>query len=135
MPWCRIQPYLARIFLGYLLHRQRGYDIKLDWVGRVWVESFQFSDLNGTFKVVVLIGWIVALGALFAVVYGLNLPSYFEGEMAMEPTKATTITYGGLHRLNWGTALGWVVWACAKGYGGKLLSLLFDWNSCTEWYK
>lgn len=30
----------------------------------------------------------------------------------------TQVTYGGLHRLAWGAALAWVVYACHHGYGG-----------------
>eukprot|EP00095_Tigriopus_kingsejongensis_P009191 maker-scaffold299_size217019-snap-gene-0.12 protein:Tk09191 transcript:maker-scaffold299_size217019-snap-gene-0.12-mRNA-1 annotation:"hypothetical protein DAPPUDRAFT_306180" len=103
MPWCRIQPYLAGAILGYLLHRQRNKTIELNWVA-------------------VVMGWVLALGCLFAVVYGLDLPTVLETQIA--PTKAVSISYGGLHRLVWGLGLAWIVWACAKGYGGWINTLL-----------
>lgn len=36
----------------------------------------------------------------------------------------TRLTYGGLHRLAWGAALGWLVFACHNGYGGVVNEFL-----------
>eukprot|EP00094_Tigriopus_californicus_P012896 TCALIF_12469-PA protein Name:"Similar to nrf-6 Nose resistant to fluoxetine protein 6 (Caenorhabditis elegans)" AED:0.06 eAED:0.04 QI:8/0.90/0.75/1/0.90/0.91/12/23/645 len=117
-----MQMFLVTPFLMYPMWRFKKFFFNYFWP-IVWILVSTITIMVLT-EVVVLIGWIVALGGLFAVVYGLNLPSYFGEEMAREPTRATAISYGGLHRLTWGIALSWVVWACTKGYGGWINSFL-----------
>ena len=73
----------------------------------------------------VIWGWTMAIGTGFAVVYGMDVPARFdEGRI---PSEVTNVFYGSLHRLAWGLALSWVVWACSKGYGGNSLNTH---NSC-----
>ncbi len=61
-----------------------------------------------------MIAWVLAFGMGLAVVYGLNV------KVGMEPpSHAVSVIYGGFHRLAWSLALGWVIFACARGYGGK----------------
>lgn len=98
MPWTRFQPYGVGIILGYILHRQKGKNIRLS-------------------PILVALGWVVAAGTGFAVVYGLNLPHIVE--TLDLPSKAENIFYGSFHRLAWGCALAWMVWACVSGYGGE----------------
>ena len=69
---------------------------------------------------IVVIAWTISLSTLFVVIYGLNMPVLFE--TGLPPSEATNIFYGGLHRLAWAIALAWVIWACAKGYGGETIS-------------
>ena len=61
-------------------------------------------------------GWTLASITGLLVVFGMYnynlLTSQFPYEMM------TSVTYGGGHRLAWGAALGWVVFACHNGYGG-----------------
>ena len=52
----------------------------------------------------------------YLVIYGLNLPEVYNG---IPLTKEVNYIYGGFHRLAWGVALGWVVFACCRGYGGE----------------
>ena len=62
--------------------------------------------------------WILVSGTGFAVIYGLNLPQVlFHGKQL---SKAESAAYGGIHRLAWGVAVGWVVFACCRGYGGNV---------------
>jgi len=63
-----------------------------------------------------MIAWTMAFIVGYLVVYGLNLPDYFAGNL---PSKAVNAVYGGFHRLAWGMALSWVIFACCRGYGGK----------------
>jgi hypothetical protein len=51
------------------------------------------------------------------VIYGLNLPEMLI--KGVQPSKTATYIYGGFHRLAWGIAVGWVVFACCRGYGGE----------------
>ena len=60
--------------------------------------------------------WLTAFGIGIGVVYGLKVHDFI---LTGEPkSEATNIAYGSLHRLAWGLALAWVVFACVKGYGG-----------------
>ena len=61
--------------------------------------------------------WALAFSLGYLVVYGLNLPEIYSGH---ELSKSATYIYGGFHRLAWGLALGWLVFACCRGYGGAL---------------
>ena len=62
--------------------------------------------------------WMVAFVLGYLVVYGLNLPEVYSGHPL---PKAAAYLYGGFYRLAWGLAVGWVVFACCRGYGGKAL--------------
>ena len=60
-------------------------------------------------------GWAAAFATGLAVVYGLNI------RLDMEAlSDVATAFYGGLHRAAWALALGWLIFACCRGYGGKL---------------
>ena len=62
--------------------------------------------------------WALAVGTGIGVIYGLDIPRFLE---TGEPkSMATNIAYGSLHRLAWGFALAWMVFACVKGYGGTV---------------
>ena len=64
----------------------------------------------------------MAFATGYLVVYGLNVPAiFFEGK-TLSP--AETHIYGGFHRLAWGMAVGWVIFACCRGYGGRLINIL-----------
>ena len=74
--------------------------------------------------------WSIAIAIGFSVVYGLNLPIRMPGDSNVvtldqigDETKdlslAASAVYGGFHRFAWAVAIGWVVFACCRGYGGK----------------
>ena len=78
-----------------------------------------FFSQNPTQQELVIWGWTLAIGTGIAVVFGMDVPArYDEGRM---PSEVTNAFYGSLHRLAWGLALSWVVWACSKGYGGTVI--------------
>ena len=58
--------------------------------------------------------WLSAFAVGFGVVYGLDIHAGME-----PPSIATNVVYGGFHRAAWGLALGWLIFACCRGYGGK----------------
>ena len=106
-PWCRFSPYIAGILLGYILHITKKKPIKMNFVVATW-------------------GWMVAFATGFAVIYGLNIPKRLEEGDHL--TAAANMIYGGFHRLAWAIAVGWVVFACARGYGGWINTFL-SWNA------
>ncbi len=56
----------------------------------------------------------------YLVIYGLNIPQVYAGNF---PSKSAIYIYGGFHRLAWAMAVGWVIFACCRGYGGNYLKL------------
>ena len=80
--------------------------------------------------------WSFAIATGLAVIYGLNLPKRIPGDTSInglddldgvdlrgyqEPFSLAAIAiYGGFHRFAWSVAIGWVAFACCRGYGGKL---------------
>ena len=62
----------------------------------------------------------MAFAVGYIVIYGLNVPEF----AVNGPSKAAIYIYGGFHRLAWAMAVGWVVFACCRGYGGKFVSIL-----------
>ncbi|KAG0719426.1 O-acyltransferase like protein [Chionoecetes opilio] len=102
-PWCRASPYLVGLCLGYLLRVVDREKVKLTW----WQ---------------VALGWVAALATMSAVVFGVTDYNTFSGIHEYNP--AISILYGGLHRLAWGVAVAWLVFACHMGYGGLANSFL-----------
>ena len=79
--------------------------------------------------------WCAAIAIGLSVVYGLNLPIRIPGDSNVvtldqlgDETKdlnlAASAVYGGFHRFAWAVSIGWVVFACCRGYGGKFLYVL-----------
>ncbi|XP_037084155.1 nose resistant to fluoxetine protein 6-like [Pollicipes pollicipes] len=101
-PWMRCTVWLVGIGLGFLLHKLRG--------RRVTLRPWQY-----------LPGWIAAFAVGISVVYGM-----YGYQMPWDPTpsKAVAVAYGGLHRLAWGLAVSWVIFACVTGYGGAINTFL-----------
>jgi hypothetical protein len=60
-----------------------------------------------------------------AVVYGLDLGI---NRLNTPLNTAENVSYAGLHRLAWGLALGWVILACCRGYGGCLKNYFINHN-------
>ena len=50
--------------------------------------------------------------------YGLDISSGME-----DPSKFIHAFYGGFHRAAWALALGWLIFACTRGYGGEWMLL------------
>lgn len=85
--------------------------------------------VSASIQVVVMAGWSLALVTGFLVVFGMYSYNNFIAPMPYDVM--TQITYSGLHRLAWGAALAWVVFACHNGYGGTPFPIvLFFTFSC-----
>ncbi|XP_064097742.1 O-acyltransferase like protein-like [Macrobrachium nipponense] len=100
---CRAQPYLAGMVLGILFRRDGKRKLKLE----MWQ---------------VILGWLLATVAGLAVVFGMY--NYNQFNQYPGYNWADSIFYASLHRLAWGLALAWVVFACHYGYGGAVNGFL-----------
>ncbi len=52
-----------------------------------------------------------------AVVYGVDVQGILNGEKD-DLSDAASAAYNAFHRLAWGVALSWLIFACHHGYGG-----------------
>ena len=75
--------------------------------------------MNGSIQNVVTIGWIFSVASALGVLYG--LVPYLDEEATPVINPLYRVAYGCLHRLVWAAAIGWVIVACANGYGGMKL--------------
>merc|ERR1712136_272974 len=118
MPWCRFSPYIGGVVLGYILYRTKEKEIRIP-------------------RVVNLMLWMAAFAIGLAVVYGLNIPKLFPGDSNIvtldqigdvnpsdQLSLAENSVYGGFHRFAWSVAIGWVIFACCRGYGGWINDFL-----------
>ncbi len=64
----------------------------------------------------VCVGWVSAFAIGLAVAYG--LVPYLDPSAVPEIDKVIQVAYGSFSRLAWSVAVGWVIFACIKGYGG-----------------
>ena len=103
VPWCRYQPYIVGLVLGYFLHKMRKQPkLKLNSVILTWI-------------------WAVAFAVGASVIYGLF--PYQSDFFAIASTTERSI-YNGFHRLAWSISLSWVILACVKGVGGPVNTIL-----------
>ena len=103
VPWCRFQPYIVGLLLGFVLHKMRKQpSLKLNAVVLTWI-------------------WAAAFATGAAVIYGLNP---YQIDSSVVASKAARSFYNGFHRLAWSFALSWVILACVKEVGGPVNSIL-----------
>jgi len=105
VPWCRYQPYLVGLGLGYLLHQLRNQP-------RL---PIAFNPIVVTWL------WLISAAMACLVIYGL-VP--YQKDVELEASTIVRALYGGLHRLAWSFSLSWVILACVKGCGGPVNSIL-----------
>ncbi|XP_071495105.1 O-acyltransferase like protein-like [Diadema antillarum] len=95
-PYTRIPTYLVGMVVGYVMFRLKDKkDFKLN-------------------KVVACVGWVLALGTMFGVIYGVH---WAQGRYS---PFAEALIYLTFSRLAWGVAVGWVIFACLVGAGGPI---------------
>jgi len=103
VPWCRFQPYLVGLGLGYLLYKTKDQSkLPLNPMAVAWI-------------------WTVAFLVGCLVIYGL-VP--YQKDMTLAASLPERAIYGGFHRLAWALALSWVILACIKGAGGPVNTIL-----------
>ncbi|KAJ4432079.1 hypothetical protein ANN_20693, partial [Periplaneta americana] len=91
-PWTRLGPYLVGMMVGWILYKT---DCKIKMS-----------------KMAVVAGWLLSIGCLLALVYGLY-------DTQLHPIVAAA--YSSLSHTAWALSLSWIVIACCTGYGGKRL--------------
>jgi len=103
VPWCRYQPYLVGLGLGYLLYKMKNQPkLNLNPIAVTWI-------------------WAIAFAVGSVVIYGL-VP--YQKDPTLVASIGARSMYGGLHRLAWSLAVSWVILACVKGVGGPVNSIL-----------
>ncbi|CAC5402097.1 unnamed protein product [Mytilus coruscus] len=98
-PYFRMGPYLVGMFTGYLLYKT---DLKL--------KMNRFLNL---------FGWLIATVSACAVLYGV-----YDDVNGSRESRDVSSFYITVHRTVWGAAVGWVIFACAHGYGGYVNTVL-----------
>eukprot|EP00095_Tigriopus_kingsejongensis_P002500 maker-scaffold64_size435223-snap-gene-2.28 protein:Tk02500 transcript:maker-scaffold64_size435223-snap-gene-2.28-mRNA-1 annotation:"hypothetical protein DAPPUDRAFT_60562" len=107
-PWCRCQPYIVGIMLGYILHRSRGQPIQLSWALSYWM-------------------WILATATALAILWGVDAHSVWQG--AERSSLLASVFYNAGSRLAWALALGWLILACSKNLPGSYwISRFLGWE-------
>ncbi|XP_056633905.1 nose resistant to fluoxetine protein 6 [Diorhabda sublineata] len=94
-PWTRLGPYLIGMCTGWFLFKKNC--------------QLQLS------KIILSVGWILSIGTLLSLVYGLY-------ETKLTPWLGAT--YSSLSHSAWALALAWIVVACVTGYGGPVDKIL-----------
>lgn len=121
-PWFRSPPYFAGVFLGYILHVTRDQTVRLHTVV-AYIHSDTAQEqliLYGLYfmQVYVVIGWVFSCATCLLVVFG--LAPYLNEDKVPDIHPLISTLYGSFHRFAWGISLAWIVFACVRGYGGKL---------------
>ena len=69
-----------------------------------------------------VIGWIISI---VMVIFAINGPlPYLDEETTPVIDPMFTLIYGVFHRSIWSIAITWIIFVCAKGYGGNISLLL-----------
>ncbi|KAK2569479.1 Nose resistant to fluoxetine protein 6 [Acropora cervicornis] len=100
-PYTRVASYLVGMVLGYVLQSEKS-----------WKTS------KGITYIFNVIGWCLTTAISLSTVYG----PYKTGRKHF--TSAENIMYGTLECFGWSLALAWVIFACHRGLGGLVNSIL-----------
>ncbi len=77
---------------------------------------------SSLFQILVLSLWACAFATGIAVVYGIDAQGILNsGDL---PSDTAEAFYNAFHRLAWGLALAWLIFACHNGYGGFIQDFL-----------
>ncbi|XP_062589905.1 nose resistant to fluoxetine protein 6-like [Saccostrea cucullata] len=98
-PYARIAPYVIGVLTGYFMWKSER-RVKLP-------------------KVIVVLGWIIALVCVSSVVFGTT-----EQYRGHKSSTAVTALYNSLSKTTWSLGLAWIIFACSIGYGGFINTFL-----------
>ena len=116
--YTRAQPYIYGILIGYILFKMRGKSLDIHWV-RIDIKQFKDS-LSESFQTTNVVLWLVAFAIGWECVFGISHLRRSNKYMFPPWSTFEACVYEMLSRLAWSVALGWVVVACAKGWGGPV---------------
>ncbi|XP_046390452.1 nose resistant to fluoxetine protein 6-like [Ischnura elegans] len=97
----RMGPYILGLMIGFVLHNLRGKNLHLS-------------------KLTVIFGWTMSFSLFVFVLYG----PYSTLQMGTPQQAFPDSLYASTHRISWAIALGWLVFASCKGYGGPINQIL-----------
>jgi len=90
----RMAPYIVGIALGYIMYKYK---------------NTRLSLLS------VVSGWCVAFATMYLVIFG----AFDMVQFGHQYNATEAALYASLHRVSWALAVGWLIFACNNGYGGK----------------
>ncbi|CAL1546666.1 unnamed protein product [Lymnaea stagnalis] len=102
-PWTRVGPYALGLILGFMLFKTRSQ-----------------ARLH---KILVTFGWMISIGGALALVY-VTYDYTKNGVTSLSWTDNSINAYEILRSPMWAICIGWVIFACASGYGGFINSFL-----------
>lgn len=122
-PWARAPVYLVGIWFGWYLHVTKESPIRLSkvYISRLLIikkkQRIKKNNFFIFYKPVVALAWTLSTAAGLAIVYGMK--PYVDESKVPEISLAVSMTYGPLHRTAWAIVIGWIIFACSRGYGGQ----------------
>ncbi|XP_070533920.1 nose resistant to fluoxetine protein 6-like [Ptychodera flava] len=105
-PWSHLQAYLVGVYLGYVLCRLDGQQVKIN-------------------KFLNLFLWCAAAATALAIVYGV-----YPSLIGDRPEQWVAVLYKSTTSFAFVTAVAWVIFACETGNGGPVNTLL-SWSAWT----
>lgn len=104
-PYYRLPAYLVGMILGYIMFKLDG--------KKVYISRLTCTAL-----------WTVAIFMLMSTVYGLYRGS------TVQHSQSLAVFYRTVSSTSWSVAVGWIAFACIKGYGGPVNKIL-SWSIWT----
>ena len=118
-PWCRFQPYLMGLLLGYILFKLRGKTIHIPQVTNC-IQLMRnritgYPNIHSSLEYFCIQGLNVFLW-LLSVAMGMFLTFItYPMRTSQNFTWFESTMYNTLSKIGWSLALGWVIFSCCKG--------------------
>lgn len=100
----RMGAYLVGVTLGYILHRTKDRNVSISWK-------------------IQCLGWLMSIGTILAIIFG----QYPLQQIDAKENLIRDAFYESCSRVTWCVALGWIIFACVKGYGG-IINYILTWS-------
>eukprot|EP00094_Tigriopus_californicus_P007785 TCALIF_07497-PA protein Name:"Similar to nrf-6 Nose resistant to fluoxetine protein 6 (Caenorhabditis elegans)" AED:0.02 eAED:0.02 QI:34/1/0.75/1/0.63/0.66/12/0/701 len=97
-PWCRCQPYILGLMVGYLVHTTKKQNLRISWPLSYWL-------------------WIASTGIALSIIWGVNVHEVWQ--TGVTPTLVASVFFNAFSRIGWALALGWLIFACCRGQAGS----------------
>lgn len=103
-PWSRIQTFLVGIWVGWLLFKMKGRQLRIP-------------------RAVTLLLWLISAALAMTVIFAIQ--PWFDPKHKIRTVSG--YMYAGLSRFTWGVVIAWIIFACVKGHGG-FISRFLSWK-------